>query len=129
MGKKIGCAAEKQQKTDIFTVICKTDLKIEVVKELRFHEKRMWRFDYAIPDHKIAIEVEGGVYKKRTYKDKRTGETITTTGGRHNSADGFINDIEKYNTGTLLGWRIFRVTPSDLLKKATFDLIKQAILQ
>lgn len=51
----------------MFTAICKSDLKIEVVKEYLFHPTRKWRFDYAIPDHKIALEVEGGVW----------------TGGRH----------------------------------------------
>ena len=58
---------QKQPKMDMFTAICKSDLKIEVVKEYLFHPTRKWRFDYAIPDHKIALEVEGGVW----------------TGGRH----------------------------------------------
>jgi very-short-patch-repair endonuclease len=96
---------------DIFTTICKTDLHVECVKEHRFHPKRMWRFDYAIPEHKIAIEVEGGVW----------------TGGRHTRPQGFLGDIEKYNTATLMGWRVFRVTPEDLYRTATLNLIKQAI--
>ena len=57
----------------MFTAICKSDLKIEVVKEYLFHPTRKWRFDYAIPDHKIALEVEGGVW----------------TGGRHTRPQGF----------------------------------------
>ncbi len=96
---------------DIFTTICKTDLHVECVKEHRFHPKRMWRFDYAIPEHKIAIEVEGGVW----------------TGGRHTRPQGFLGDIAKYNTATLMGWRVFRVTPEDLYRTATLNLIKQAI--
>lgn len=95
----------------MFTAICKSDLKIEVVKEYLFHPTRKWRFDYAIPDHKIALEVEGGVW----------------TGGRHTRPQGFLGDIEKYNAGTLLGWRIFRVTPDDLCRLKTLALIKQAI--
>ena len=101
----------KQPKMDMFTAICKSDLKIEVVKEYLFHPTRKWRFDYAIPDHKIALEVEGGVW----------------TGGRHTRPQGFLGDIEKYNAGTLLGWRIFRVTPDDLCRLKTLELIKQAI--
>lgn len=96
----------------MFTVICKSDLRIEVIKEHLFHPIRKWRFDYAIPEHKITIEVEGGVWTK----------------GRHTRPQGFIGDMEKYNTGTLLGWRIFRVTPNDLLKTRTLELIKQAVL-
>jgi very-short-patch-repair endonuclease len=96
---------------DIFTSICKTDMGVECVKEFKFHPTRKWRFDYAIPEHKIALEVEGGVW----------------TGGRHTRSKGFLNDVEKYNTGTLLGWRIFRVTPDDLFKTKTMNMIKQAI--
>lgn len=96
---------------DVFTVICKTDLKLDCVKEYRFHPKRRWRFDYAFPEHKIALEVEGGVW----------------TGGRHVSPQGFLGDIEKYNTAGLMGWRVFRTTPDNLYKTATLALIKQAV--
>ena len=104
-------AASKQSVRDVFTVICKTDLKVECVKEFKFHPVRKWRFDYAIPEHKIALEVEGGVW----------------TGGRHTSPKGFLGDIEKYNTATLMGWRVFRTTPEDLYKTVTIKLIKTAI--
>ncbi|MFA5849956.1 MAG: hypothetical protein WC833_08735 [Bacteroidales bacterium] len=117
----------KPAKFDMFTAVCKSDMKIEVVKEYRFDEVRMWRFDYAITTHKIALEVEGGAFKKRTYKSKRTGEKITTIGGRHNSAEGFLNDMEKYNAATLQGWRVFRVTPENLLKNSTLNLLHEAI--
>ena len=98
-------------KTDIFTIICQTDLHEECVKEYRFHPKRRWRFDYALPRHKIAIEVEGGVW----------------IGGRHTSAVGFLKDMEKYNTATLMGWRVFRTTPDNLYKLETIKLLKTAI--
>lgn len=87
------------------------DLKVECVKEHKFHPKRRWRFDYAIPEYKIALEVEGGVW----------------TGGRHIRAQGFLGDMEKYNTATLMGWRVFRTTPDDLYKMATINLLRQAI--
>lgn len=109
--KKSRQTAAKQPVRDVFTVTCKTDLKVECVKEFKFHPVRKWRFDYAIPEHKIALEVEGGVW----------------TGGRHTSPKGFLGDIEKYNTATLMGWRVFRTTPDDLYKKKTLDLIKTAI--
>jgi very-short-patch-repair endonuclease len=96
---------------DLFITICRIDLGIETVKEYKFHPVRKWRFDYAVPAHKIAIEVEGGAW----------------THGRHTRPQGFINDIEKYNAATLLGWRIFRTTPDDLYKTKTLTLIKQAV--
>ncbi len=52
----------------------------------------------AIPSHKIAIECEGGVY----------------TMGRHTRPTGYINDMEKYNHATLLGWRLLRFTPKQI---------------
>lgn len=109
--KKKAQKPAKQQLRDVFTVICKTDLKEVCEKEFKFHPVRKWRFDYAFPEHKIALEVEGGVW----------------TGGRHTSSVGFLNDMEKYNTATLMGWRVFRTTPDDLYRKKTLDLIKNAI--
>ena len=110
--KKSRQTAAKPPLRDVFTVICKTDLKVDCVKEFKFHPVMKWRFDYAVPEHKIALEVEGGVW----------------TGGRHTSPKGFLGDIEKYNTATLMGWRVFRTTPDDLYKKKTLDLMKSAIL-
>lgn len=110
--KKSRQTGNSYQIRDVFTTICRTDLKVECVKEYKFHPTRRWRFDYAIPEHKIALEVEGGVW----------------TGGRHTSPKGFLGDIEKYNTATLMGWRVFRTTPDELYKLSTINLIKSAIL-
>lgn len=109
--KKARQTANTQKIRDVFTVICKTDLHVECVKEFRFHPKRLWRFDYAIPVHKIALEVEGGVW----------------TGGRHINPKGFLGDMEKYNTATLMGWRVFRTTPDELYKLNTLNMLKTAI--
>lgn len=78
--------------------------------EYKFHAERRWRFDYAWPDAKVALEVEGGVW----------------VGGRHTSAKGFLNDIEKYNAATVLGWKVLRCTPQMLRTLATVKMIKEA---
>lgn len=118
MDKQISSKKNKKQQTaketqsrDVFTIICQTDLDVECIKEYKFHPKRRWRFDYAMPKSKIALEVEGGVW----------------THGRHTRPQGFLSDIEKYNMATLMGWRVFRTTPSDLYKTATLNLLKTAI--
>ena len=85
-------------KTSPYTVAMSKIVGAEVVAEHRFHETRKWRFDYAIPDMRIALEVEGGVW----------------TGGRHTSSAGFIKDMEKYNRAALLGWLVLRCTPKTL---------------
>lgn len=72
----------------------------EPVREHRFHETRKWRFDFAYPAQKLAIEVEGGVW----------------SGGRHTRGSGFTKDCEKYNAALMNGWRVYRCTP-DMIKK------------
>ncbi|OPY11347.1 MAG: hypothetical protein A4E67_00245 [Syntrophaceae bacterium PtaB.Bin038] len=65
------------------------------VKEFRFAPPRRWRIDYAWPDHKLAVEIEGGAW----------------IGGRHVRGSGFMNDMAKYNELTLMGWSLLRFTP------------------
>ena len=110
-GKRIKGYKVIPKEVDIFTQLCKSTLHVLCEKEYRFHPVRKWRFDYAIPACKVALEVEGGVW----------------TGGRHVNAKGFLGDIEKYNTATLMGWRIFRTTPADLTKTMTLEMLQQAI--
>jgi very-short-patch-repair endonuclease len=72
-----------------------------LVEEHKFHPTRKWRFDYSLPEHKIAIEIDGGVYG----------------GGRHNRGSGFINDCEKFNEATALGWYCYRI-PTPMVNTA-----------
>jgi hypothetical protein len=59
-----------------------------------------WRFDFALVDQKIAIEVEGGVF----------------THGRHTRGSGFTDDCIKYNAATRAGWRVLRYTSAMVIK-------------
>ena len=72
--------------------------KMDWALEYRFHPTRRWRFDIALPQEKIAIEQEGGLWIR----------------GRHNRASGYISDLEKYNAAVLLGWRVLRYTPQQI---------------
>jgi len=80
-------------------------------REYRFHPTRKWRFDYCYVQHKIALEVEGGVWTK----------------GRHTRGAGFIKDMEKYNEATLLGWQVYRCTPQQIESGEAFLLIEKAL--
>ena len=97
--------------TNSYTKILSQLLGVEVIAEHKFHPVRRWRFDYAILDKKIAIEVEGGVWSN----------------GRHTRGSGFLKDIEKYNNATLLGWRLVRCTPQTLLSSKFIDFLKKLI--
>lgn len=77
--------------------------------EYRFHPERRWRFDYAWPDRKLALEVEGGVW----------------TEGRHTRGKGFIADMEKYNAAALLGWSVLRVVPDNLMADSTVEMLRK----
>lgn len=77
--------------------ILKTAYGLEAIPEYKFHPKRKWKFDYAILEHKIAIEIEGSVW----------------TNGRHTRGSGFVKDMEKYNTATAMGWKLIRIVPND----------------
>lgn len=82
--------------------------------EYQFHQKRKWRFDYAWPDKKVALEVEGGIWRKG--------------GGAHSHPSNIKRDIEKYNEATSLGWGILRVAPEDLMKQKTINLLQKTFL-
>jgi len=73
-------------------------LGVPFVSEHRFC-KRMWRFDFAIPELMIAIECEGGIF----------------TNGRHTRGRAYESDMEKYNAAALLGWRVLRFS-GDMIK-------------
>ena len=81
------------------------------VAEHRFHATRKWRFDFAWPAARVALEVEGGVW----------------TGGRHTRGAGYAGDVEKYNEATLAGWRVLRCQPREVFHAKTGAMIRQAI--
>lgn len=80
-------------------------------REFRFAPPRRWRFDFAWPKQMIALEIEGG----------------TWVSGRHNRGAGYAKDLEKYNTATLLGWRLLRVTP-EMVSDGTVLTLIEALL-
>lgn len=109
--KTIRKTSRKEPGNPIFMEACRQMLGVEVKAEYRFHPVRKWRFDYALPEYKIALEVEGGVW----------------IGGRHTSSQGFIKDMEKYNTAALMGWRVLRCLPKELNTMRTIDMIRDCM--
>lgn len=77
------------------------------VREYKFHSVREWRFDFAFPDRRIAVECEGGVW----------------TGGRHTRGSGFVADAEKYNAAAALGWFVFRFDGKAIKSGKAIDLM------
>ena len=109
--KRGGKNAQKQPKYDAFCLLLRQHLGVEVVAEHRFHPTRMWRFDYAIPDHRIAIEIDGGVWQL----------------GRHNRPKGYIADLDKFNHAAALGWRVLKFTPQQQRTTKALRLIRTTV--
>lgn len=91
-----------------------SDLKLKYEAEYKFSETRQFRFDFAIPELKIAIEYEG------VFSDK----------SRHTTVHGYSKDAEKYNLASSLGWKVLRYTATNYknfeldVLRAIFDIIK-----
>lgn len=80
-------------------------------REYRFHPTRRWRFDFAYPDQRIAIECEGA----------------TWANGRHNRGGGYAADLEKYNAAALLGWLVLRYTRAQVKHGTAIVQLREAI--
>ena len=65
-------------------------------REHRFHATRRWRFDFAYPAQRLAVECDGGQF--------------APGGGRHNRD----SDRVKLNAAAALGWRVLRFSGGQL---------------
>lgn len=79
----------------------------DLTREYRFHPERKWRFDFAFPSQRLAVEVDGK---------------------RHRSYAGIRSDCEKLNEAARMGWRVLRF-PSDQKRLAAdwVRLIKETL--
>jgi very-short-patch-repair endonuclease len=81
-------------------------------REFRFYLERKWRADFCWPKRKLIVEVEGGVW----------------TGGRHSRGGrSFLNDMEKYNTASILGYRLLRVAGDHISSGQAITWILQCL--
>lgn len=101
-------------KRAMFLAACKAHGLPEPIPEYQFAPPRKWRFDWfwkGFCGPSVALEIEGGAW----------------TSGRHTRGQGFLDDIEKYNEATILGYRVIRCTPADVESGAAFALVRRAL--
>ena len=96
----------------IFRALCTQHGLPLPVAEYRFHATRKWRMDFAWPDHRLYLEIQGGTFRKG--------------GGAHTGA-GAIRDMEKFSAASVLGWRPLFVQPHQLCRLATIELVRAAM--
>jgi len=81
-------------------------------REVRFHPKRRWRFDFVFPGReKLAVEIDGGTWQQ----------------GRHQRPEGYQADCEKMNAAALMGWCVLRFTGKMVLDGDAVATIKEAL--
>jgi hypothetical protein len=81
------------------------------VFEYHFHPARKWRLDIAWPDHRVCLEVQGGIW----------------SAGRHNRGAAMLAEWEKCNTLAGMGWRVLYCQPTDLLVANTIAAVRIAL--
>lgn len=85
------------------------------VREYEFHGQRKWRFDFAWPDLRLAVEIHGGA-------------NLGARGG-HTSRSGLLRDAEKSTAATILGWALLTFTADQLTLRAlpgTIETVRAA---
>ena len=73
--------------------------------------KRKWRADFAWPDQRLIVELEGGVFSR----------------GWHQSISGYLDDVDKHNAIILLGWRLLRFTRKHVDSGQALGMIEEAL--
>jgi len=71
-----------------------------------YGERRKFRFDLCLPDHKIAIEYEG------IFEASRGSRGYSGKSG-HLTAGGYTENCTKYNLAQIHGWVVLRYTASN----------------
>ena len=79
----------------------------DIVTEYEFSDDRKWRFDYAFPELKVAVEIDG-------------------FGFGHQAQQGQAQDNEKINAAIELGWVVLRYNSRNLGSHgATEEAVRQ----
>lgn len=89
------------------------------VRQFDFHGARRWRFDFAAPAIKVAVEVEGAAHRIR---------------------ERWMAGLERQRYEAAFGWKVFRFTPNQIregraiafvraLRLATWDTTDPRVLE
>jgi very-short-patch-repair endonuclease len=84
--------------------------KLKPETEYKFYPSRKWRADFAFVKNWTLVEAEGAVWVK----------------GRHTSGKGYINDCEKYNHATMMGWKVLRAATTQQVDEI-IEYIKDSV--
>jgi hypothetical protein len=80
-------------------------------EQFRVLPDRKFRWDFAWPEHKLAVEIQGG----------------TWSGGAHSRGWGIERDCEKHNLAVLAGWRTLLFTGSMVHSGVAATMLEKAL--
>lgn len=95
-----------------------TPLSADYKQQFRFHPTRRWPFDFAWPESKVAVEIQGGIWG--------TGKRNEVKGA-HVRGKGYTMDCEKLGEAAVLGWKVIPVTPEMVDDGTALDRVRRAL--
>jgi len=101
----------KSELEETLLLLIKAEGLPEPEREWRFHPTRKWRLDFAYPERKIGIEVQGGTYIR----------------GAHSRGTGLERDYEKYNQAQVLGWDVYQFSRKMIESGEAIETIRKAL--
>lgn len=96
---------------------------LHAVRQLQFAKsmKRRWRFDFAFPKYKVAIEIDGVVMKKI--------EGRWFTMGRHADVKGMRADNQKGVAAIMYGWSVLHFLQDDVKPRRVLNTTLRVLAQ
>jgi len=86
-------------------------LGIDYVRQYRAIKGRKFAWDFAFPDERLLVEINGGTY----------------TVGAHSTGKGIARDYEKSNLAQLQGWRCLSFDGKAVRSGEAVEVIRQAL--
>jgi len=87
----------------------------EPVQQFKFRETRKWRVDFAWPERKLAVEIEGGIWRRG--------------GGAHSHPVNIERDIDKGNALAMAGYHLLRFTDKHIRSGEGVQTVKAFLIQ
>jgi len=83
--------------------------------ELKFDTEndRDWRFDWAWPEAKVALEIQGGTF----------------VNGRHSRGPALRKEYEKLNAAIVQGWVVIHTLAGEVMTNATARTLRRLLVE
>lgn len=99
---------------DLFDFQLRADGAPPFERQHQFALPREWRIDFAWLDLRLAVEIQGGIWRK--------------SGGAHSHPTNIVRNITKYNALAALGWRLLQF-PTDDVQSGSALLYTMTVLR